>query len=738
MTVVDVSAPTDATAAESRPRYPGSAPFSDTDVDRRLFRGRDREALELLHSILSERLVVLYGASGTGKTSLLRARIMQELRDREMWPIVVRLDQPDRPAVEQVAERVRQQAAGLVEIVEAPGDPQSLWDLFAGIEIWRGDTLLTPVVVFDQFEELFTLDWDPDRRAEFIADFARLVHGDEGPLPLRMKVILSLREDALGELEELAGNVPSILRHRFRLKPLDLDQAREAIVEPALLEDERLASPPFAYAEPAVGLMVEFLSRREVRGHPVRQTTVEPAQLQIVCQYVEDVVLPSKAVTGTGVIEVAAADLGGQEGLNRVLEEFYGRQLARFDDPTPIRELCERGLISPSRRRMSREEEEIEREHGVGKAELGQLVEQRLVRAEARVGSVYYELAHDSLVEPVIAYRDRQAAVARTRRQRRLLVGGGAFAALVTIAGVAFGIFGLSGAGRVQSSYGEVVDVHVVPGQPTAIAAGPRFIWVATATDGVVCIDPASGSMEAVGIPGVVADVAADPGGGAWAVRFEGDMLELVQIPGDCGEPIPVTEAVVGPVDPLTAAVAAGEGFVWVVVDRPEGPGSLFRIVPDDPDALVDIEVGSSPADIAVGFGGVFVSDVDEGSVLVVGPVELTREDLPTAAEPIGLAVGPDALWVAAEQVTRLGAESDPVFIPVGERPHGVAVAEDGGSVWVTDSQLATVSRIDPATNSVVAVFGVEGRPEAVAAGHGSIWVADRTGEHVTEIDPVR
>ncbi len=738
MTVTDVSPSTDAAAAAPQPRYPGSVPFSDTDVDRRLFRGRDREAVELLHSILSERLVVLYGASGTGKTSLLRARIVRELRDREMWPVVVRLDQPDRPLVEQVEERVRQQASGVVELVQATAEPPSLRDLFAGMEIWRGDTLLTPVVIFDQFEELFTLDWDPERRAEFIADFARLVHGDAGPLPLRLKVILSLREDALGELEELAADVPSILRHRFRLRPLDLDQAREAIVEPALLEDGRLATPPFAYGEGAVDLMVDFLSRREVRGQPVRQTTVEPAQLQIVCQYVEDVLLPSKAAKGTDVIEVAAADLGGQEGLNRVLEEFYGRQLARFDDPAPIRELCERGLISPSRRRMSREEEEIEREHGVGKAELARLVERRLVRAEPRVGSVYYELAHDSLVEPIIAYRDRQAAAAGARRRRRVLAGGGIVAALVTIAGIGFGIFGLSGGGGVQSSYGEVVNVHRVPGPPTALAAGPQFIWVAIDSDGIVCIDPASGSMEAAVIPGVVADVAADPGGGAWAVRFEVEAFELVYIPDDCGEPIPVTGAEVGPVDGLTAAVAAGEGRVWVVVGRPDGPGRLFRIVPDEPDVLVDIEVGSSPVDVEVGLGTVFISDFESSMVSLVGPVEMTREDLPTAAEPIGLAVGPDALWVAAEQVTRLDAESDPVFIPVGERPYGVAVADDGGSVWVTDSQLATVSRIDPATNSVVAVFGVEGRPEAVAAGHGSIWVANRSGETVTEIDPVR
>ena len=55
-------------------RYPGSPPFGDTEVDRLLFRGRAAETDEVLHSILSYDLFLVYAVSGMGKTSLLDRR----------------------------------------------------------------------------------------------------------------------------------------------------------------------------------------------------------------------------------------------------------------------------------------------------------------------------------------------------------------------------------------------------------------------------------------------------------------------------------------------------------------------------------------------------------------------------------------------------------------------------------------------------------------------------------------
>ncbi|MCK5313457.1 MAG: hypothetical protein KAJ62_15180, partial [Desulfobacteraceae bacterium] len=67
-------------------RYPGSRPFTDTHVDRRLFFGRGDEKQSFFHMALAEKLVVIYAKSGMGKTSLLNAGIMKELRAEHYLP----------------------------------------------------------------------------------------------------------------------------------------------------------------------------------------------------------------------------------------------------------------------------------------------------------------------------------------------------------------------------------------------------------------------------------------------------------------------------------------------------------------------------------------------------------------------------------------------------------------------------------------------------------------------------
>ena len=60
--------------------FKGLAPFQDTELDAQLFCGRDREREVIVANLLASRLTVLYGASGVGKTSLLRAAVTPALR----------------------------------------------------------------------------------------------------------------------------------------------------------------------------------------------------------------------------------------------------------------------------------------------------------------------------------------------------------------------------------------------------------------------------------------------------------------------------------------------------------------------------------------------------------------------------------------------------------------------------------------------------------------------------------
>ena len=415
-------------------RYPGIRAFTNDPLERTLFQGRARETKSLLHLILAERLVVLSARSGIGKSSLIGAGVTHPLQARGYCPVPIRLNDPaTRPVValrEQFGAEVARQGYEFQE-----GEPGSLWAYFKTCEIWDDDELIEPVLILDQFEELFTLHDDAERR-EFIRELAMVVRGigpreeeaKHGGSPPPIRVLMSMREDFLGRLEELAHDLPAIFENRFRIEPLSRKQARQAIIKPAELEDERFVSPPFLWSPEAVGKVLDFLASG---AHGGEQGSVEPFQLQLVCQHVEQQMIPTNPWSS-----IDWTDLGGEAGLKAVMDGFYQRTLAdvgsRFGQ-RKVASLCEDGLITEQGRRLSLEESDIEARFGLSVAVLRELVDRRLLRREPRVGSNYYELSHDTLVEPILEARNRRRRKRSVRRTRAMVATLVAFLAVLGV-----------------------------------------------------------------------------------------------------------------------------------------------------------------------------------------------------------------------------------------------------------------------------------------------------------------
>ena len=109
-----------------------------------------------------EPLVLLHGESGLGKTSLLQAGLFPRLRTHDLLPVLVRLDfsASTRPLAQQVRDRIGEELER--ESVEGPRPEASerLWEFAHRPDGWlwsARQTPLLPVVLLDQFEELFTL-----------------------------------------------------------------------------------------------------------------------------------------------------------------------------------------------------------------------------------------------------------------------------------------------------------------------------------------------------------------------------------------------------------------------------------------------------------------------------------------------------------------------------------------------------------------------------------------------------
>ena len=272
---------------------------------------------------------------------------------------------------------------------------------------------MSPVLIFDQFEEFFAF-YPPEKRKAFIKELADLVRNripaerrqsvtSEKPFlnsetPPDVKILISIREDYLGLLEEMADDIPQIFENRFRLLPLTREQAIKAIVKPAELKDERIQSPVFRYEDEALETILEYLCKRKERDGIKIVNEVEPFQLQLICRHIENGI--AKKSDRQNEFVVKKEDVNN---LPDVLQKFYEDQLNQLGkkDKKNITRLCEKSLISVTDRRLSIEQEEIERNFKVSKTVLEKLVDSRLLRAESRVGSVYYELSHDTLIEPI-------------------------------------------------------------------------------------------------------------------------------------------------------------------------------------------------------------------------------------------------------------------------------------------------------------------------------------------------
>jgi hypothetical protein len=213
--------------------YRGILPFRYADRDR--FFGREREIKDLTAKILLYRLVVVFGESGAGKSSLLNAGIIPALQREEFQAERLRA----RPFAEEpvLVERVRVGEGGALlpsifateDAVEYPsgqGAARSLEEFRAALRAPGCGS--QPVLIFDQFEELFTLFEPGCRRLQtsLLDAIYEVINSRE----LVAKVVIVIQEDFVGKLEVLAKQYPQVFEQRVRLGQLSPTAAREAIL----------------------------------------------------------------------------------------------------------------------------------------------------------------------------------------------------------------------------------------------------------------------------------------------------------------------------------------------------------------------------------------------------------------------------------------------------------------------------------------------------------------------------
>jgi tetratricopeptide (TPR) repeat protein len=319
------------------------------------------------------------------------------------------------------------------EGVEAPpaGDKESLWEYLhrADLELWsQRNYLLLPVLVLDQFEEVFTRgDQIPDGADQLRIDLGDLAENripawlekrlaDDAAIAhrldlrtLRHRIVVCLREDFLPDLESWRREVPSLGRKRVRLLPMRQDQALSAVLKSARhLLDEGIAREivRFVAAERAPHAAgerdvqpgtVKAASSQAEQGGDRAAVQVEPALLSLFCHGLNERRLrQGKERFDANLLETA------RQG---IIADYFHSCVAAL--PEDVGRFIESELITLKGFRSS-----FAREDAVParltEDQLDLLVKKRLLRVEERYGTHCIELTHDLLTSAVRESRDRR------------------------------------------------------------------------------------------------------------------------------------------------------------------------------------------------------------------------------------------------------------------------------------------------------------------------------------------
>jgi formylglycine-generating enzyme required for sulfatase activity len=392
------------------------------------------------------RLSLLFGLSGLGKTSLLRAGLFPLLRHTEnILPVYIRLDFKAEKLdlrAQVLQELFNEAMASDIEMPSATGFGEAssssppngitLWEYFhhTGADFWdKKNRPVTPLLVFDQFEEVFTIGrTNPSAAKEvesFLDELSDLAAG-RAPQSVKerleakpqeaaqysfsrhnYKLLLSMREDFLPEIEGLRDRFADVALNRMRLMPMNGEAALTVVEQAPDLVDADVAEQ-----------IVRFVATARP-DQKLGDVEADPAILSVICYELNH----QRRERKESKITLELLEGSKEEVLGKFCE-------GAFDGLTPeVRHFVEDKLLTASGHRDSCAQENALSLPGVTQSAIDTLVERRLIRREEHRGVARLELTHDRLAAPIRLNREQrrkaqqlehEQAIARAAQEREL------------------------------------------------------------------------------------------------------------------------------------------------------------------------------------------------------------------------------------------------------------------------------------------------------------------------------
>jgi len=363
-----------------KPSSPYVGPRTFTENERNRFYGRSRELEDLIHLLLAERIILLHSPSGAGKSSLLQAGLIPQLKE-------------------------------LGFVTKGPLRANDLahfpWEEFSKDP--HGE-----VLIFDQFEETVTVDpFNVEAKNSFFQQLGQALRNRE------RWAVFAIREDYLAALDPYLNFIPTRLSNTFRLNLLGEKGAKDAICLPAKdagIPFTKEASETLFDDLRTIQLQLPDASKAVAKGE-----FVEPVQLQVVCDRiwrdlpenareigVENIHARKENDEGDAARRDQSTQKDSLSEVDRALADFYSvtvSNVAKLPEVASqgtteraLRDWFEQHLITHQGIRS-----QVLRSEGLGDRVSEELDKAHIVRSETRSNREFLELAHDRLVQPVLA-----------------------------------------------------------------------------------------------------------------------------------------------------------------------------------------------------------------------------------------------------------------------------------------------------------------------------------------------
>lgn len=412
--------------------------------------GRNEEIQVLSQLILQSHQTVVYGRSGIGKSSILNAGIFPIVRSQGIFPVYVRFEHNvDKSYLQQIKDAIRREVEKsqgdiiVNELVET-SEEETLWEFFHRIEYRnRQGNLAKPLIVFDQFEEIFTLETNKGKINRFFRQLADLINNvmpenlseeslvientddksaqENGMLDLGLDtfrqmsysyksksdyhLVFTLREDFLFYLERNTTNIPALKNNRYCLQSISDEQAAEIIMQPR---------PGLVSASVAELIIKKVTGETDSGAAGIPDHQIEPAILSLFLSRLYDkMVAEGQTIITTELVEEHSAN---------IISTFYQEAIDGLNEKS-IRWLEEK-MVNVNGRRDNHDWATVICESGLTEEKLKELInEKKLLRQFSYGGSLRVELIHDVLCNVIVKHREERAlSEAQKKAKRNLLI----------------------------------------------------------------------------------------------------------------------------------------------------------------------------------------------------------------------------------------------------------------------------------------------------------------------------